>query len=62
PSALLKDIVTYFKHVKSVSKAAIIGEGKAEKYITKVADPFIKGDLKYFSLTDIDIARDWIEK
>ena len=62
PEALMKDIITYFKHVKNVNKAAIVGEGKAEKTITKIADPFIKGDLKYFPLEEMDVAREWIEK
>ena len=62
PEALMKDIITYFKHVKNISKAAIVGEGKMEKSITKIADPFIKGDLKYFPLEEMDVAREWIDK
>lgn len=62
PEALMKDIVTYFKHIKYITRVAVVGEGKAEKSWAKVADPFIKGDIKYFPLTEYDIARDWIEK
>ncbi|MFW5819673.1 MAG: STAS/SEC14 domain-containing protein [Bacteroidota bacterium] len=62
PEAFMKDVITYFKHIKNVDKAAIVGGGKAEKSIAKIADPFIKGDLKYFPLEDMEIARKWIEK
>jgi hypothetical protein len=58
--ALIKDIVTYFKHVKKVEKVAVTGKNGFEKGWVKVADPFIKADIKYFPVTEKDFAVTWI--
>lgn len=60
--ALLKDIATYFRHVKHIDKVAVVGKGKMEKAWTKVADPFIRADIKYFPMVEKDIAAQWIER
>lgn len=60
--ALLKDIATYFKHVKHLEKVAVVGRDHAEKSWTKVADPFIRADIKYFPLEEMDIAKEWISR
>ncbi len=58
--AMLKDIATYFKHVRKVEKVAVVGDHKAEKGWAKVADPFIKADIQYFPLAQKMNAESWI--
>jgi len=58
--ALIKDIATYFKHVKKVEKVAVTGKNGFEKGWVKVADPFIKADIKYFPVTEKNFAVNWI--
>lgn len=58
--AMLKDIATYFKHVRKIQKVAVVGEDLAEKTWAKVADPFIRADIKYFPATEKEAAKSWI--
>ena len=60
--ALLKDIVTYFKHIRKVDKVAVVGSDKPEKSWAKVADPFIRAEIKYFPETEREIAEEWIQE
>ncbi len=60
PQALIKDVITYFKHVKSLRKVAVVGEHKGEKNWAKIADPFIKADIKFFPLAENSVALEWI--
>lgn len=60
--ALLKDIATYFKHIKKVEKVAVTGHNGAGKAWVKVADPFIRADIKYFPESEKRIAVDWIRE
>ncbi len=60
--ALIKDIATYFKHVKHIEKVAVVGQDKMAKTWAKVADPFIRADINYFPPEEKDIAMEWIER
>ena len=62
PEALFKDVVTYYQHVKHVNIVAVVGEEKAEKNWAKIADPFIKADIKYFPHEELDFAKECIQK
>lgn len=60
--ALIKDIVTYFRHVKKVEKVAVTGKNGFEKAWVKVADPFIKAEIKYFPVPEKDFAVSWVRE
>lgn len=60
--ALLTDIATYFKHAKNMDKVAIVGEKKSEELLAKVADPFVKADVKYFPREEKVLAESWIQQ
>lgn len=60
--ALMKDIATYFKHVRKMEKVAVVGEDKLhEKTWTKLADPFMKAEVKFFPKKKQIIAEEWIK-
>ncbi len=61
--ALMKDIAMYFKHARNMEKVAVVGENKYfEKSWAKVADPFMKADVKYFPKEEQVVAENWIRE
>ena len=62
PEAMLEDVATYFNHIPKVEKLAVLGEGTPEKSWAKIADPFIKADIKYFPVNEKDVAIEWLKK
>lgn len=59
--ALLKDIATYFKHIRHVEKIAVVGDGDYhEGAWSKAAKPFMKADIKYFPRERKTDAENWI--
>ena len=60
--AMLKDIVTSFKHAKNMEKVAVVGEGNYnEDMWAKAASPFVKADVKYFPVEQQMLAEEWIK-
>ena len=62
PAALWEDFKTYFRYFNSLEKLAIVGTGKLEENVTRLAKPFISGDVSYFSIDESSQARKWIEE
>lgn len=62
PAALWEDFKTYFRYFNSLEKLAIVGSGNLEESITKLAKPFISGDVRYFSTDEASDAKKWIEE
>jgi len=60
--ALLKDIATYFRHIRKIEKVAVVGDHTPEKAWAKIADPFIKADIQYFATAKMAEAETWIRK
>ncbi len=60
--AFLEDVATYFKHIRSIEKIAVIGDSQAEKVWAKLADPFTRTDVKYHPRAEKDLAMEWIER
>jgi hypothetical protein len=59
---LMKDIVTYFKHIKKIEKVAVVGKNGAGKGWAEAANPFIKAEIRYFPIEEKVLAEEWIEK
>jgi lactate dehydrogenase-like 2-hydroxyacid dehydrogenase len=62
PVALWEDFKTYFRYFNKLEKLAIVGTGKLEESVTKLAKPFISGDVRYFSTEESSEAKKWIEE
>ena len=58
--ALWEDFKTYFGHIKKFSKVAVIGSGGIDKILTKLTNPFVSAEVRFFSLNESHTARDWI--
>ncbi len=45
---------------KKIERLAVVGDGRLEKIIASVADPFYARDAKYFHTADLDKAWAWV--
>lgn len=58
--ALWQDFKTYFGHVGKLSKVAIVGSGGIEKMLTKLTNPFVSAEVRFFGFNESISARNWI--
>jgi hypothetical protein len=61
PAALWKDFITYFRYFNDIEKLVVVGTGKWEENITRLAKPFIAGEVRYYPIEEDSEARRWIE-
>jgi hypothetical protein len=47
---------------KKITKLAVVGDKKWEKWLTSIADPFYAQDAKYFRSADMDAAWAWLRE
>jgi hypothetical protein len=57
-----KDIKFDIKHIHDFEKVAMVGEKKWQEWMTKSMKPFISADIKYFNLSERQIADQWIKQ
>lgn len=50
------------KHNNDFEKLAIVGDKKWLKWMTFLSSPFIKGGIKYFERSDLQMAWDWLRE
>jgi len=58
--ALLEDIKTYFKNIRKIRKAAIVGKNGIEKGLTEATNFVVHAEIRYFSRKEYESARKWI--
>ena len=61
PMALWEDFKTYFKHVRKADKIAIVGYGDLMKGLSKLSNPFVSGEVKFFEEKEVHLAKQWVE-
>ena len=61
PAAFMKDVKTYLNHFNDVDKIAVVGENKWQKFWSDLADPFVSGEIRFFTHSEIAEAQTWIE-
>ena len=54
------DIKFGFKNMKNFSRAAVVADQKWIEVLTKMASPFVSADVRYFTESEIDQARQWL--
>jgi len=45
---------------KKIERLAVVGDGRLEKVITSLSDPFYAREAKYFHTADLDKAWKWV--
>lgn len=58
--AFAEDVKTYFKHFSDINKIAVVGENDWQKFWSKLASPFVSGEIKFFRHEEVVEARKWI--
>jgi len=58
--ALWEDIKFDIKHFSDIESLALVGDNKLEKGMSIFCKPFTKARIKYFDLTEIYKAYEWI--
>lgn len=62
PAALWEDFKTYFRHIGKIRRIAVVGESGITKTLTQMANPFIRGKVKFFPREETVPAREWITR
>jgi hypothetical protein len=57
--ALIEDAKLDLAHHDDVRRVAMVGDRAWEKWMTLLTAPFIKAEMRYFDLDDLDAAREW---
>jgi hypothetical protein len=60
PEAIWKEIRGYFKHFKDLNKVAIVGPDEKYQIISESVHPVITGEARYFAISQLSTARQWI--
>lgn len=60
PAALWEDFKLYFLHVRNFEKISIVGQGDAIEKVTKLTQPFVSGEIKFFDIREATKAKEWI--
>ncbi|MBN1360448.1 MAG: STAS/SEC14 domain-containing protein [Sedimentisphaerales bacterium] len=59
-AALWEDIKFDAKHFADIERLALVGDKKWEKGMGTFCEPFTTAKIKYFDLTQVEQAREWI--
>lgn len=59
-AALWEDFKVYFKHIKNFEKIAIVGSADMEKQLSRLANPFVSGEVRFFDVSESVTAREWL--
>lgn len=59
--AALDDIMFGIKHDKDCERCAVVGNKTWEEWMIKVSKFFMKGEIKYFDIHEIDQAWEWLK-
>jgi hypothetical protein len=62
PEALWHDARFDLKHNADVMRVAMVGEARWQDWLTQLMKPFAKGDVRYFSPFEREIAWRWVSE
>jgi|AntAceMinimDraft_11_1070367.scaffolds.fasta_scaffold20464_2 hypothetical protein len=60
PAALWEDIKLDVNHYSDVGRLAIVGAVPLDHWMTVLSKPFTSAVAQYYSITEIEAAREWI--
>lgn len=60
PAALWEDLKFDVAHYNDVARLAIVGRDPSQHWMAAVSKPFTAAEVKYYSLDDIEMAREWV--
>ena len=57
--ALIEDAKLDIAHQNDLRRIAMVGERAWQKWMTLITIPFVKAEIRYFDLAELDVARTW---
>ncbi|OGI17155.1 MAG: hypothetical protein A2287_05435 [Candidatus Melainabacteria bacterium RIFOXYA12_FULL_32_12] len=58
----LVDFNFYLKHKNNFDYTAFVGDKKLEKHILKLSENIMPGKVRYFDVSELDKAKEWIKQ
>jgi hypothetical protein len=58
--AMWEDLKFDLKHWKDIERLAVVGDKKWEKGMAAFCKPFTKATIRYFDVSQVDEAREWV--
>lgn len=62
PSKWWEDVKFGFKHMRDITRAAVVAQEKWIEVFANLVNPFLSAEVRYFKPTDIDKARAWLRE
>ena len=62
PSKWWEDIKFGFKHMRDISRAAVVAEATWIEIFANLVNPFLAAEVRYFKSAEIDKARAWLRE
>lgn len=59
-AAVWEDTKFDLAHHADIERIAMVGDKKWEEWMAKICRPFTSAKIRYFDLSDVDAAREWI--
>ena len=60
PAGLWKDLRFDATHQDDLERIAVVGERRLEEWATKLSQPLLKADMRFFPPEESDAARRWV--
>lgn len=60
--ALWDDIKFATTHCTGIERVAMVGDKKWEEWMAKICKPFTMAKIRYFDVTEIDAAWEWLQE
>jgi hypothetical protein len=58
--ALWDDLKVYLKHGNEIERLALVGEKRWQEWMSRLARPFLRAEVRYFNQAQAGDARRWI--
>ena len=62
PSKWCQDVKFGFKHMRDITRAAVVAETKWIEIFANLVNPFLAAEVRYFKSAEIDRARAWLRE
>ncbi len=54
------DLIFWIKHINNIERIAIVGQKEWEKWLEFLEHPFIKTEVRYYNISQLQEAWDWL--
>ena len=62
PGAMWEDLKFTATHYRDIDRLAVVSDDPSKSWMAAIAKPFTGADVHFFPTTEIDAAREWLER